>query len=92
MEDFRSHEGIGYDLIHSHYWLSGRLGNWAQELWDRPHVVMLHTLGEMKNRTGRGPAGARTSHRRRKGTRKNLPSYFGPNRPGEKQPGALLWR
>jgi D-inositol-3-phosphate glycosyltransferase len=54
MEDFRFYEGIEYDLIHSHYWLSGRLGIWAQELWNRPHVVMLHTLGEMKNRTGVG--------------------------------------
>ena len=54
MEDFRSQEGIAYDLIHSHYWLSGQLGNWAQELWNRPHLVMLHTLGEMKNRTGVG--------------------------------------
>ncbi len=54
LEDFRSQEGIEYDLIHSHYWLSGRLGIWAQELWNRPHVVMLHTLGEVKNRTGVG--------------------------------------
>jgi D-inositol-3-phosphate glycosyltransferase len=54
MEDFRSHESIEYDLIHSHYWLSGRLGNLAQELWDRPHFVTLHTLGEVKNRTGVG--------------------------------------
>ena len=54
MEDFRSREGIAYDLIHSHYWLSGRLGNLAQELWDRPHIAMLHTLGEVKNRTGVG--------------------------------------
>ena len=51
MEDFRFHEGIEYDLIHSHYWLSGRLGSWAQELWDLPHLVMFHTLGEVKNRT-----------------------------------------
>ncbi|MFC1815782.1 glycosyltransferase [Thermodesulfobacteriota bacterium] len=54
MEDFRSHEGIEYDLIHSHYWLSGRLGIYAQKLWNRPHIVMLHTLGEVKNRTGVG--------------------------------------
>ncbi len=54
MENFRSREGIVYDLIHSHYWLSGRLGNWAQELWDRPHLAMLHTLGEVKNRTDVG--------------------------------------
>ena len=54
MEDLRSQEDIAYDLIHSHYWLSGRLGNWAQELWNRPHLVMLHTLAEVKNRTGVG--------------------------------------
>jgi D-inositol-3-phosphate glycosyltransferase len=54
IEHFRFHEGTAYDLIHSHYWLSGRLGNWAQELWDRPHLAMLHTLGEVKNRTGVG--------------------------------------
>ena len=54
MEDFRFHEGIEYDLIHSHYWLSGRLGSWVQELWNIPHLVMLHTLGEVKNRTGVG--------------------------------------
>ena len=54
MEDFRSQQGIRYDLIHSHYWLSGRVGNWAQKLWNRPHLIMLHTLGEVKNRTGVG--------------------------------------
>jgi D-inositol-3-phosphate glycosyltransferase len=54
MENFRSREGIVYDLIHSHYWLSGRLGNWAQERWNQPHLAMLHTLGEVKNRTGVG--------------------------------------
>jgi D-inositol-3-phosphate glycosyltransferase len=54
MEDFKTHEGTGYDLIHSHYWLSGRVGYWAQKIWDRPHLIMLHTLGEVKNRTGVG--------------------------------------
>ncbi len=54
MKDFKSQQDIEYDLIHSHYWLSGRLGSWAQELWNRPHVIMLHTLGEVKNRTGVG--------------------------------------
>lgn len=54
LEDFRRHEGLKYDLIHSHYWMSGRLGTWAQNHWNRPHVLMLHTLGEEKNRTGVG--------------------------------------
>lgn len=54
IEKFKSREGLAYDLIHSHYWLSGRLGSWAQERWDCPHLVMLHTLGEAKKRTGVG--------------------------------------
>jgi D-inositol-3-phosphate glycosyltransferase len=54
IEEFKSREAVTYDLIHSHYWLSGRLGSWAQELWDCPHLVMLHTLGEAKKRTGVG--------------------------------------
>ena len=54
LEDFRKAESLAYDLIHSHYWLSGRLGNWAQSLWNRPHVTTFHTLGEIKNRTGAG--------------------------------------
>jgi D-inositol-3-phosphate glycosyltransferase len=54
LEKFRRREGLQYDLIHSHYWLSGRLGIWAQKLWNRPHVLMLHTIGKEKNRTGVG--------------------------------------
>ncbi|MBT8370709.1 MAG: glycosyltransferase [Deltaproteobacteria bacterium] len=54
LEAFRTNEKIEYDLIHSHYWLSGCLGNWAQDYWDRPHIAMLHTLGVEKNRTGVG--------------------------------------
>ncbi len=51
MEGFRSSRGIHYDLIHSHYWLSGRVGNWAQDHWHVPHLVTFHTLGAVKNDT-----------------------------------------
>ncbi len=54
LENFRLAENLSYDLIHSHYWLSGRLGNWAQSIWNRPHVTTFHTLGEIKNQTGTG--------------------------------------
>jgi D-inositol-3-phosphate glycosyltransferase len=50
MEEFRNREDLSYDLIHSHYWLSGLLGSWARDDWDVPHVLMFHTLGEIKNR------------------------------------------
>jgi D-inositol-3-phosphate glycosyltransferase len=39
-----------YDLLHSHYWLSGWAALRLQERWGVPHVTMFHTLGEVKNR------------------------------------------
>jgi D-inositol-3-phosphate glycosyltransferase len=50
LETYRRRANLAYDVIHSHYWLSGRLGTWAQNDWKRPHVVTFHTLGESKNR------------------------------------------
>jgi D-inositol-3-phosphate glycosyltransferase len=49
LERFKHDEGLHYDLIHSHYWLSGRLGSWVQDCWNIPHIVMFHTLGIVKN-------------------------------------------
>lgn len=50
MRRFTHGEGRGYDIIHSHYWQSA----WAARAIARhlrvPHVVMFHTLGEVKNR------------------------------------------
>jgi D-inositol-3-phosphate glycosyltransferase len=52
LERFRNQQNLHYDLIHSHYWLSGRLGNWVQDHWNIPHIVMFHTLGLVKNIAG----------------------------------------
>ena len=52
LEGFKNQEGLNYDLIHSHYWLSGRLGSWVQDRWNIPHIVMFHTLGSVKNSAG----------------------------------------
>jgi D-inositol-3-phosphate glycosyltransferase len=38
-----------YDLVHSHYWLSGWVGNALHELWGIPLVSSFHTLGKVKN-------------------------------------------
>lgn len=54
LESHRLKAGINYDLIHSHYWLSGCVGRWAQCYWNVPHVIMFHTLGAIKNATGIG--------------------------------------
>jgi D-inositol-3-phosphate glycosyltransferase len=39
-----------YDLIYSHYWLSGIVAQRLKETWQIPFVQMFHTLGQMKHR------------------------------------------
>jgi D-inositol-3-phosphate glycosyltransferase len=47
---FAAQEGITYDLIHSHYWLSGLVAEKLCRAWGPlPLVHMFHTLGHMKN-------------------------------------------
>jgi D-inositol-3-phosphate glycosyltransferase len=38
-----------YDLIHSHYWLSGQVAWLAKERWGVPLVHTAHTLAKVKN-------------------------------------------
>ncbi len=53
---FARREGLHYDLIHSHYWLSGLVAEKLEAYWgETPIVHMFHTLGHMKNRIATGP-------------------------------------
>jgi D-inositol-3-phosphate glycosyltransferase len=38
-----------YDLIHAHYWLSGKVGAAVKDRWRVPLVQSMHTLGKVKN-------------------------------------------
>jgi D-inositol-3-phosphate glycosyltransferase len=38
-----------YDVIHSHYWLSGQVGWLAKDRWTVPLVHSAHTLAKVKN-------------------------------------------
>ena len=49
LDAYKKQENRHYDLIHSHYWLSGQVGCQAQNRWRVPQVVMFHTLGRVKN-------------------------------------------
>lgn len=42
-------EGAGYDVVHTHYWLSGWVGRSTKEIWGVPLVASFHTLGKVKN-------------------------------------------
>lgn len=54
VEGFRQRNGLRYDLVHSHYWLSGLVGQHLRGWWRVPHVTMFHTLGAAKNAIGVG--------------------------------------
>ncbi|WP_104481934.1 D-inositol-3-phosphate glycosyltransferase [Actinokineospora auranticolor] len=43
------HEPGYYDLVHSHYWLSGQVGWLTRERWGVPLVHTAHTLAKVKN-------------------------------------------
>ena len=47
---FQKTEGTTYDLVHSHYWLSGRVGMTLSRTWNVPHVATFHTLAQTKLR------------------------------------------
>lgn len=47
---FTAAKHLQYDLIHSHYWMSGIAAKELKAAWDVPVVHMFHTLGLMKNR------------------------------------------
>jgi D-inositol-3-phosphate glycosyltransferase len=45
---FARRGGQAYDLVHSHYWLSGAAGLSLAREWDVPHVTMFHTVERLK--------------------------------------------
>lgn len=41
--------GVRYDAVHAHYWLSGWAADLVRRYWDTPFVQMFHTTAHMKN-------------------------------------------
>lgn len=48
--DLVATSGLTYDVVHSHYWLSGRVASIVSARWSVPFVHTFHTLGREKNR------------------------------------------
>ncbi len=53
---FAAEKGFTYDLIHSHYWMSGIAALELQDAWQVPIAHMFHTLVVMKNRVAQSEA------------------------------------
>ena len=53
--EFSKEKNIQYDLIHSHYWMSGLAAIALREKWNIPILQMFHTLGLVKKEIARSP-------------------------------------
>src|SRR5262245_21708507 len=60
---FADGQDLHYDLIHSHYWLSGEAALALRRSLGAPVVHMFHTLGALKNRVARGAEERETAQR-----------------------------
>lgn len=56
IREFCKAKSLQYDLIHSHYWMSGVAALELKAAWQAPVVHMFHTLGLMKQRVARSPS------------------------------------
>ena len=63
MQNYTQQHNIHYDIIHSHYFVSGIIGLALREAWGIPLVHMFHTLGAMKNHVARSDEERETSQR-----------------------------
>lgn len=70
LRNFVEGEGVAYDVIHAHYWMSGVIGMHLKQVWKTPMVLMFHTLGLVKNRIT--VLGAQESAARIRGERKAM--------------------
>ncbi|HDN04507.1 MAG TPA: glycosyltransferase family 1 protein [Chloroflexi bacterium] len=48
IHEFSNAKNLGYDLIHSHYWMSGLAAEKLSAAWNVPVIQMFHTLGKLK--------------------------------------------
>ncbi len=48
VQRYQRENGITYQVVHSHYWLSGWVGSTLARQNDIPHVITFHTLGLIK--------------------------------------------
>ncbi len=54
MAYFALQQGVRYDVVHGHYWLSGWAAQLLKEHWHAPTVHMYHTMAHLKNAVANG--------------------------------------
>lgn len=56
-------KGVAYDLIHSHYWMSGLAAERLSAAWNVPVIQMFHTLGKLKQAVAQNQEEAEGAYR-----------------------------
>lgn len=67
---FALRDGVGYDVVHAHYWLSGWAALHLRRYWNAPIIQMFHTLAALKKEAARGAADGQESEQRIEGERR----------------------
>jgi D-inositol-3-phosphate glycosyltransferase len=60
---FQRDNGLDYQAVHTHYWLSGWVGQALSSAWRVPHVTTFHTLAAVKSQSRAGEEGSETRER-----------------------------
>ena len=60
---FQRDNGLDYQAVHTHYWLSGWVGQALSSSWRVPHVTTFHTLAAVKSQSRAGEEGSETRER-----------------------------
>lgn len=78
---YREEQKIDYQVVHSHYWLSGWTGLEVARSWGVPHVMSFHTLAQIKSqaRAGEGEAPLRSGTERYLMEKSDLVVAFSPH-------------
>jgi D-inositol-3-phosphate glycosyltransferase len=60
---FAEKKACRYDLIHSHYWMSGLAADQLSKTWNSPVIQMFHTLGKIKQQIAQNAEEAEGQYR-----------------------------
>lgn len=87
---FSLREGVRYDAVHSHYWLSGWAAHLLRRYWNAPVVHTFHTLARLKNNVAR--ASEREPDIRLRTERRLLDVLDNVIAPNPDERAELVWR
>ncbi len=88
---FGLRDGVSYDVMHAHYWLSGCAALLVRRYWDVPIVQMFHTLAALKKEAARGAADGQESTLRIENERNLIAAVDAIVAANDRERAEMLW-